>query len=199
MVIGLIFLLLLTIVGVSSMQTTTLSERMAGNLRDQQLAFDAAEAALRTAENWLAAIPSEEIPGTCTALAEVSGNCKDWSGSSDLVYPDNLSNLVNLKLAQQSASWWADNAKPINVDNTDPPVSGAPSIANSGMLAGEPYVLIEQLGSGARFETSGPQGGNTNLGPGVRYYRITAYAVGGTDTAVAVLQTTYAKRVTGGS
>jgi type IV pilus assembly protein PilX len=50
LIISLIVLLLLTLIGVSSIQTTTLEEKMAGNYRDKNLAFQAAEAALRHGE-----------------------------------------------------------------------------------------------------------------------------------------------------
>jgi type IV pilus assembly protein PilX len=50
LVISLIILLLLTIIGLSAMQTTSLEEKMAGNLRDKSLAFQMAESALRAAE-----------------------------------------------------------------------------------------------------------------------------------------------------
>ena len=53
LVVSLIILLLMTIIGVSSMKTTTLEERMAGNLRDQNLSFQSAEAALIAGENYL--------------------------------------------------------------------------------------------------------------------------------------------------
>ena len=48
--ISLIMLLLLTIIGVTATQVTGLEEKMAGNLRNQNLAFQAAEAALRAGE-----------------------------------------------------------------------------------------------------------------------------------------------------
>lgn len=51
--IALVFLLVMTLIGVTAMQTTTLQERMAGNMRDRQVAFQAAEAALRDAEEYL--------------------------------------------------------------------------------------------------------------------------------------------------
>lgn len=44
--ISLIILLVLTIIGVSAMNTTLHEEKMTGNLRDQQVAFQCAEAAL---------------------------------------------------------------------------------------------------------------------------------------------------------
>lgn len=50
LVISLIILLLMTIIGVVAMQGATLEERMAGNVRDNQIAFNAAEAALRAGE-----------------------------------------------------------------------------------------------------------------------------------------------------
>jgi len=51
--ISLVLLLLLTIIGVSAVQTTTLEVRMARNEHDTLLAFQAAESALRDAEGQL--------------------------------------------------------------------------------------------------------------------------------------------------
>lgn len=50
LLVALIMLLLLTILGAAAMRDTNLQERMAGNMRDHNLAFQAAEAALRFAE-----------------------------------------------------------------------------------------------------------------------------------------------------
>lgn len=50
LIIALIMLLLLTIIGLSSMRGTSLQESMAGNMRDSSLALQAAEAALRQGE-----------------------------------------------------------------------------------------------------------------------------------------------------
>lgn len=50
LIIGLLFLVLLTILGMSAMNLSTLEERMSGNTRDRSLAFQAAEAALRDCE-----------------------------------------------------------------------------------------------------------------------------------------------------
>jgi type IV pilus assembly protein PilX len=49
LIIGLIFLVVLTLLVVSALRTATLEERMAGNTRNQQVAFQAAEAVLREA------------------------------------------------------------------------------------------------------------------------------------------------------
>jgi type IV pilus assembly protein PilX len=50
LIIAMVMLLLLTIIGLSSMRGTSLQESMAGNMRDSSLAFQAAEAALRKGE-----------------------------------------------------------------------------------------------------------------------------------------------------
>jgi type IV pilus assembly protein PilX len=50
---ALIFLVLLTLLGTTAMHGSSLQEQMAGSARDTNLAFQAAEAALREAENYL--------------------------------------------------------------------------------------------------------------------------------------------------
>ncbi len=51
--ISLIFLLLLTIIGATTMQSTTIQERMAGNMRDVNIALQGAESGLRAGETVL--------------------------------------------------------------------------------------------------------------------------------------------------
>ena len=53
LVVSLIFLLLMTLLSTSAMRGATMQERMAGNARDYNLGFQAAEAALREAEDYL--------------------------------------------------------------------------------------------------------------------------------------------------
>ncbi len=58
LVSALLMLLVLTVIGVSVMQITRMQERMAGNTRDLNLAFQGAEAAPRDAEQFLWDTPS---------------------------------------------------------------------------------------------------------------------------------------------
>ena len=51
--VSLIFLVLLTLLGLTAMQDTGLQERMAGNARDKDMALQAGEAGLRDAEAYL--------------------------------------------------------------------------------------------------------------------------------------------------
>ena len=53
LIIALIIMFSMTLLGVSTMTTTSLEERMAFNFRDRQLAFQSAEAALREGERYV--------------------------------------------------------------------------------------------------------------------------------------------------
>lgn len=60
----LVILLVLTVLATSGMQTSLLQERMAGHLRDRDLAFQAAEAALRQGEDFLEQATLPAFDGT---------------------------------------------------------------------------------------------------------------------------------------
>lgn len=53
LIVGMILLLLMTVAGLTALKSIRTEERMAGNLQDDYLAFQAAEAALREAESLL--------------------------------------------------------------------------------------------------------------------------------------------------
>ncbi|WP_018954728.1 pilus assembly PilX family protein [Thioalkalivibrio sulfidiphilus] len=94
--IALVFLLLLTLIGVTAMQTTTLQERMAGNVRDRSLAFQAAEAALREGEAFLsqAALPQFNNTGGLLAPLNNPGMVTTWEAhnwaANSRLYTGNL-------------------------------------------------------------------------------------------------------------
>lgn len=65
LIVALILLLILTVIGVAGMQDTTLQEKMVGNMRDRNLAFQASESALLGGEKYLqsAVLPAFENSG----------------------------------------------------------------------------------------------------------------------------------------
>lgn len=67
MITALLFLFVMTLLGVAAMQSSLLQERMAGHLRDSHMAFQAAESALRGGEAWL--------DSSATNRATAEGNC----------------------------------------------------------------------------------------------------------------------------
>lgn len=158
LVIALIMLLAMTLIGVTGLSSTTMQERMAGNMREVNIAFQAAEAALREGENYLTAatLPAfnggnglyQPAPGGTVQRWDVAAN---WTGTASRVYQGNL--------------------------NTDDVV-----------LAAAPRYMIEEL-------PPVPAAGGTEAAdapaPETGIYRITARAVGRSDTTIVMLQTTY--------
>lgn len=82
LVVSLVMLLLLTIIGMSAVDMTTLDTRISANTKDKALAFDAAEAALNTAGNTLA--PGNPLPDSSTPGFLASAMSDNWwSGADD--------------------------------------------------------------------------------------------------------------------
>lgn len=65
LVVVLVFLIMLMLIGGTSMQTAGVEERMASNARDKAVAFEAAEAALRIGEAAAGAAGSTDFKQTC--------------------------------------------------------------------------------------------------------------------------------------
>ena len=90
LIISMIFLLILSIIGLAGMDVTGLEERMAGNMRDRNIAFQAAEAALRDGENYLESIvvlPTfDGTNGLYSLPADGTKNWEevDWSDSTEV-------------------------------------------------------------------------------------------------------------------
>lgn len=53
LIVSLLILLVMTVIGVSSMQSSTLEEKMASNSRDRNIGFQSAETAMREAEGYV--------------------------------------------------------------------------------------------------------------------------------------------------
>lgn len=91
LITGLIFLIILTLMGTTAMQGTLLEERMAGNLRDETLAFQAAEAALRSGERFLEQVTLPEFNGSDGLYHHADSpmpdpvNWQDWETSGKTI------------------------------------------------------------------------------------------------------------------
>lgn len=116
--VSLILLLVLTLLGVTAMQSTVLQERMAGNAREISMAFQAAEAALRDGENALIALTIRPTP--CATAP-----CGVWQRG------------VLGDPATQTAAWWTTNAQEYGVDATQEITQGVDA---------DPRFIIEELG-----------------------------------------------------
>lgn len=172
LVIALIMLLLMTMAGLASMRGTTLEERMAGNWRDQNLALQAAEAALRHGENTLAPLTEPPVHHTWPACIE---------GETCLVFVhapeanDPVRGGILSRLEAERTQWFA-------LSRDYPTDLG---------LAAVPSHLIEHRAHERDHLVTG-------FGPshetGRDLYRITSQGQGQTPAAESVLQSIYAKR-----
>lgn len=68
LIVALIFLLIITMVSLSGVQTTAMEERMASNVRQRNLAFQSSEAGLREAEQFINALVSTGAFGVTPGL-----------------------------------------------------------------------------------------------------------------------------------
>ena len=74
LIVGLLILLVMTLLGITAMQTNILEEKMSGNSRDVNLSLQAAESALREAETYVDTIVSPAAA---------------FDGTTEWLYPDN--------------------------------------------------------------------------------------------------------------
>jgi len=190
--VALMFLVIIALLAVTSSGTSIMEERMTGGMRNRQLATMAAETALRAGERSL-----------WTAVA--SGNpilaCGGQFGGAPLfnVYcydKDDVAGLKTFRTSKQASTFAVDSAKgrPLSAFTGAPNLAApVPTADLTSKVAANPYVLIQDLG---------PEGDNAQHdnradrccgGPPPKHlYRVTARSVGGTDTVMRVLETTFA-------
>jgi type IV pilus assembly protein PilX len=111
LVVALMFMLVMSIVGVTAMQSTIMQERMAGNARDRNLAFQAAEAALRAGEDALLG----GAPASDTVLADPAG----WDGEE----PEPTGSFEDFDRPQvpHDPVYYADPPRQVRIGITLPP------------------------------------------------------------------------------
>ena len=164
----LVFLLVLTIMGVASMESTVLEERMAGNMQDYSAAFQAAEAALEVGENWLA---GETLwPSTSN-----DGSTVVWL--KDATDPDGTNSIPWWQESNRDSNeWWENNGRAAN---------------GFTELAAPPAYIIEE------YATSNV-GQSIAIGSGTQtrirvFHRITARGTGGNAGSTVQVQSTFVK------
>lgn len=166
LVVSILLLLVMTVLALTASQSTRLQERMAGNARDLDLAFQAGEAGLRDAER---RIDDDVAPKGRDTLRCVDPNIQ----ACDVAERDTT---IALDFAQQSDEWWGDNAYAIAED--------------LHQISLAPHYYTEQWADVRDTITMG----GTQPRTGSLYYTTTSRAQGATDTAVVLIKSTYAVR-----
>jgi type IV pilus assembly protein PilX len=115
LITGLIFLVMLTLIAITAMQSTTLEERMAGNARSRDLAFEGAEAAVRGAEVVLSGASLPAFNGSSVGYYAMLDNgasadywkaTHDWAGKS-VAYSGTLTGVKEARFVIEAlpANW----------------------------------------------------------------------------------------------
>jgi type IV pilus assembly protein PilX len=177
LVVGLIFLALLTLIGVTAFSVATQEERMAGNARDRLRAFEAAEVALRQCEGLIAGPipPSFSTAGT-------NGYYLTRQGDSELVTRSGFSWTSSPTITLEEVQ-----RRQVELSGPQGSYVTTATLTDSPALAQQPRCVIEQLDgvpippSGQSIRAELPQSFGTA-------YRVTARAVGNNENTAVVLQ-----------
>lgn len=164
LIVSLVLLVLVTLLGVAGIQSVALEEKMAGNAYDRNIAFQAAEAALRVGES-IAEANKEGFPDDSDPCPPVSAvdNC-----TGGLCPPPDIN---------CPPRWKA------------PGFTGWVDAVSLGELAGTPQYFVEYLGN--TFPCT--KGASSSSDPNnCKRYRITARSRPGAGRATVILQSVYA-------
>lgn len=83
LIVGLVFLMLLTLIGVAAIQNSTMQERMAGNAGDRNAVFQSAENALQTGEDEIIDTDCSTLAGMLDPLPDPN-DLGNWTGSTSV-------------------------------------------------------------------------------------------------------------------
>jgi type IV pilus assembly protein PilX len=162
LLVGLVMLLLMTVIGLAAMRGSGMQELMAGNMRDRNQAFQAAEAGLRAGENVLngATLPTFSTGTTST------GYVKDLPGSRRTGF------------WESTYDWNAGSAATnMGLNVPDQPRFVIEEVTNTVINAGAEGGAID-FASSLKSED-------------IIYYRVTSRGFGGTSNAVVIVQSTF--------
>jgi type IV pilus assembly protein PilX len=180
LVVALIMLLLLALIGTAGMQSTSLEEKMAGNMRDKNLAFQAAESALSEAEASLfpvapAVLPNFTPEGTVTVTDPITHVSTVYNGyySKDSTIPTAVVSGSTTKLQLEEDSFWTTN-----------PVATS-TITTLGNDVAAPKYIIQKLDT-VCYKTACPSASDRSTP-----YRITVRATGGSAVTVVIVQSVF--------
>lgn len=171
---SLIMLLIITVLGLSSVQTTSMQERMARNSRDANLAFQAAESAIKDAETIV------EDFASLAAFDDADAN------QNGLYYEAAFDEVNNWRSIEDGGlvDWESPDGDYLTADT---------SISN---VAAQPKYIVEHVKTVVSDEDRlnlDNVGQDTGSGR-AQIFRITVYGTGGTETAHVMIQSTYGKR-----
>lgn len=186
LVVCMIMLLLVTLLGVGTMDLTTREVKMAVAMQDGDRAFEAAEAALREAECWietgLEPYGDDCGPNSAGGSAAISRGPSNNAGIGGIWEQGAAIGSGTSWWLEKNDKWWKDNGTPVvGLKN-----NGTDQLSSPARYVIE-LVSISSEGGSLVKKASGDNGRQ-------KFYRITARGVGVKDSTVVLLQSTYGKR-----
>lgn len=202
LVTGLLLLLVITLIGVSSMRDNVLQERMSRNTIDRAQAFEAAEAALKVGERWVENFTGNTILAVIGIAA--SDNCSSSVTGTTLVcspaqYPQTPSATPSATERWENTALWDDSTRHNTYGITDNPTNAKYIIEFLGYLPRIDSASFNRRRSSAcSASVSGSTVADRTIWPFCAAddatFRITAIGYGGADGVSRVmLQSVYTK------
>ncbi len=173
LIVSLMLLLVMTIIGVTAMQTTVMQQRMAGNSKDLTLAFQAAEAATRVGESWLSGLTAVPDTAECPGI-----NCVVWDayGAATALYDTSGATKYT------EGSIW-----------DDPAIARSSALADMEGVPVAPDFVVEFIDLIRDSQNMGQQQ-DLSSSSFRNIYAVTARGTGGNASARAFVQTNFARR-----
>jgi type IV pilus assembly protein PilX len=154
LVVGMVLLVLLALLGSTAYSLATQEERMAGNARDHERAFEAAELALRECERLALGSPSFDSTNGMytapTAPVQVGASATRllWYGDAGVA---DFASLTTPVIAQAANSLWSQSPRCI-AESFDPHLPGRIGLSAN---AGSPHVArVTAVGFGLNATTT---------------------------------------------
>jgi len=181
LIIGLILLFSLTLLGIGAMSTNLLQQRMAANMGDATLAFNASDTLIRREQRWIRSAPAE------APLLSI-----DCNNNQRCIYDVNRTSGKNILVTSIAEEWWED---PVVLDQAWWNANAydyccVPIPVNLDNVLVDPRIIIEWQ----QYELDDIGLGTTSIPTGITYYRLTARGTGSTTLSESVIQATISKR-----
>lgn len=183
LLLGVTFILIMTVFGLYAMNGSILQLRMSGNYRDAKVASEAAEMALRWGESYLQSRSPLTRPFPCQTLT-VNNALQNCNNARQVLE----SNLISYDVEDLDA--WGNNDTWNNARNygIDPDTGAATTPAYSvAGVSRQPRFLLEQSFVDRDDLAGRPQQGRV-------FYRVIAAANGARASTLSVLESRVAKR-----
>ncbi len=172
LLVSLMILLILTIAGLTVINSSSIEGKVTGQFMDHQVAFNVGEAALLAVENW---VEATALDVTAFTSACTKGLCFNGSDPAVISTCD-----ANPSFPWKDSVLWNDDAR-----------AGVLPVTLDGVVFNTRYLV--EFRCYLPRESPGPDSDPANSNDWAQLFRISVLANGNVDTTQVMLQSTYKK------